>query len=132
MCYILYGAVNKEIDKDDYKQINGMSDFSFHPGTKHDVKMCILKDNCDYRITDWVCDCEFPFGMNNPDAEELKELEKLFKAFQKSKNIKYLIISKTWEGGRNKREETVNINEIDIIDFLANAKVNCLYQINFN
>ena len=130
MCYILYGAVNKEIDKNDYEQISSSSEFSFRVGTKHDIKMCIQNDTCDYRITDWVCDCEFPFGTNNSHAKELKELQKLFNAFKQAKNSKYIYICKTWEGSKNKSEEIVNISDIDIPDFLANAKVNCLYQIN--
>lgn len=130
MCFILYGAVNKEIDKNDYNRINSLYDFTFRPGTKHDVKMCILNDTADYRVTDWVCDCNFPFGTNQPDADELRLLAELISALHEANNIKYIIISKTWEGTRNKKEETVNYNEINIIDFLANAKENCLYQIN--
>ena len=132
MCYILYGAVNKEIDTADWEKINASSDFTIRAGTKHDLKMCVLNNTGDYRMTDSVCDCEFPLGMENPAAEDIRKLAELLTAFQKARNAKWIVLCKTWEGQRNKSEETVDIHTINTADFLAQAKVNCLYQINLN
>ncbi len=74
MCFILYGAVNKDIDPAAYTAMCNRSCYSFRAGTKHDVKMCILKNTDDYRITDWVCDCDFPIALHDPQAQVLTEL----------------------------------------------------------
>lgn len=129
MCYILYGAVNKEIDLEDYREIEQASPYSFRPGTKHDVKMAILRDDASFRVTDWVCDCEFPIGSKNPEAMELKELERLFHSFQKAKGARNIYLSKTWAGKRNKTEESVRLADIDVPSFLAEAVLDRLYQI---
>ena len=92
--------------------------------------MCILKNTDDYRITDWVCDCDFPIALHDPQAQVLTELESLILAIKNVKNSKFIYISKTWQGDRNKTEQTVNLSEIYLPRFLADAKVNCLYQIN--
>ena len=66
MCYILYGAVNKEINRENYERVTAKYPYHIRPGTRHDVKMCLLKDDYTYRVTDWVCDCKFPLGMKDP------------------------------------------------------------------
>ncbi len=132
MCFILYGAVNKDIDPTEYTAISDRSCFSFRAGTKHELKMCIMKNTDDYRITDWICDCDFPFASHDPQALELTELESLIFAIKNVKNSKFIYISKTWQGIRNKTEQTVNLSEIDLPRFFADAKVNCLYQINLH
>ena len=48
------------------------------------------------------------------------------------KNIKNSKFSKTWQGIRNKTEQTVDLSEINLPRFFADAKVNCLYQINLH
>ena len=42
MCYILYGAVNREIDASDLERITKSSDFTFRKGTKHEEMMGFL------------------------------------------------------------------------------------------
>ncbi len=132
MCYILYGAVNKEIDPADCERINAAFHLTIRSGTKHDLKMCILNRTADYRVTDSVCDCDFPFGMNDPTAAEIQALAGLLTAFQKARGAKCIYLCKTWEGQRNKSEETVSVPATELADFLAQAKVNCLYQIQLN
>ena len=80
MCYILYGAVNREVNAADLERITKRSRYTFRPGTKHDLKMCISGNTYEYRVTDWVCDCDFPVGAKDPQAKELKELTKLIRA----------------------------------------------------
>ena len=49
MCYILYGAVNKEINRENYERVTAKYPYHIRPGTRHDVKMCLLKDDYTYR-----------------------------------------------------------------------------------
>ena len=83
-------------------------------------------------MTDWVCDCEFPFGAGDPSADDLAALAKHITAVQSANNSKCIYLCKTWEGRINKTEAAVSLNSIDIYDFLANAKENCLYTINLH
>lgn len=60
MCYILYGSMNRSVNPDDYERAIKKSEYTFPIGTKHDVKMCIVNNSDEYRVTNWVCDCSFP------------------------------------------------------------------------
>ena len=132
MCYILYGATDKAIDQDDYKAALKKSHYKFCIGTKHDIKMCIVNDSYEYRVSDWVCDCEFPVGKKDVSAKPLIELAELINDLKNAKNSKYIYISKTWAGRKNKTEKNININEVDIVPFLANMDLDCLYRIDLH
>ena len=131
MCYILYGAVDKSINPDDYENAIKNSPYRFNIGTKHDVKMCAVNDSYEFTVTGRCCDCDFPVGENNVEAAELKDLALLIDKLKSSRGAKCLYISKTWAGTRNKSEKTVNIAEIDVIPFLAHMEKSCLYRIDF-
>ena len=132
MCYILYGAVNREIDASDLERITKSSGFTFRKGTKHDVKMCVIGKAYDYRVTDWVCDCDFPVGAKDPERPELKKLAAVLNALRSARNAKYVYLCKTWAGTRNKTEETVSGEALDLPAFLADMKLNCLYRIDLS
>lgn len=132
MCYILYGATDKAIDPTDYEAAVRKSAYKFSIGTKHDVKMCIVNDSYEYRVTDWVCDCDFPVGKKDEGAKQLIELAELINNLKNAKNSKCIYISKTWVGGRNKTEKSINLNEVDIVPFLANMDLDCLYKIDLH
>ena len=132
MCYILYGATDKSIDPNDYESALRKSPYKFRIGTKHDVKMCIVNDSYEYRVTDWVCDCEFPVGEKDVGAKPLVELATLINDLKDARNSKCIYISKTWAGKRNKTEKNIHINDIDIISFLANMDLDCLYRVDFH
>ncbi len=132
MCYILYGATDKSIDQADYELASEKSPYKFRIGTKHDVKMCIVNDSYEYRVTDWVCDCEFPLGEKDESAKELLDLAMLINELKNARNSKCIYISKTWAGRRNKTEKSVHISDIDIVSFLANMDLDCLYRIDFH
>ncbi len=131
MCYILYGVVDKDINHDDYEIASKSSPYNFKIGTRHDVKEDISNNSYEYRITDWVCDCEFPVGLKNADSIHLVELAALINKLKEARDSKYIYISKTWAGKRNKSEKNVHIDEIDTVSFLANMELNCLYRIDF-
>ncbi len=130
MCYILYGATDKAINTEDYTRASQKSPYKFTLGTKHDVKMCIINDSYEYRVTNLVCDCDFPVGEGNEEAKELIELASLIIDLKNARNSKCIYISKTWTGKKNKTEKTVHIDDINIVSFLANMELNCLYRID--
>ena len=132
MCYILYGATDKAIDQDDYKAALKKSHYKFCIGTKHDIKMCIVNDSYEYRVSDWVCDCEFPVGKKDVSVKPLIELALLINELKNARNSKCIYISKTWAGRKNKTEKNIHINDIDIVSFLANMDLDCLYRIDFH
>ncbi len=132
MCYFLYGATDKSIDRDDYEAALKKSPYKFCIGTKHDVKMCVLNDSYKYRVTNWVCDCDFPVGEKDESAKQLFELAALIDDLKNAKNSTCIYLSKTWVGTRNKTERNININDIDLVPFLANMDLDCLYRIDFH
>ncbi|MBQ8004750.1 MAG: hypothetical protein IJ303_00355 [Clostridia bacterium] len=130
MCYFLYGAVNKEINKNDYDEVSMGNCFHFNIGTKHDVKMSVLKNTDDFRITTSVCDCDTAIGNHQPNHEQIRELCYLLNDMRLIRDIKCVYISKNWVGKINRREEHYHIDDIDIAEFLSNIKENCLYRID--
>ena len=130
MCYILYGAVNPDVNAVDLERITKQSRYTFRPGTKHDLKMSISGNTYEYRVTDWVCDCDFPVGAKDPQAEVLKELAAVLTELRSAENAVCVYFSKTWAGSRNKKEETVYLDGLDVPVFLANMEPSCLYRID--
>ena len=88
MCYMLYGAVSKEISPVDYQRLSAFSRFSIRPGTKRELGLSIERDEADFRLTARPCDCDFPLGAGNPDAEDLKELARLLRSLRSARNVK--------------------------------------------
>ena len=130
MCYYLYGSINKEVNREDYENVlkKGYS-FHFNIGSRHDVKMSVLNCESDYMISDSVCDCETAVGRKDPNNPELKELKDLLLDLRSVRDVQCVYLSKNWTGKINKKEKTVRIDDIDILEFLANVEDNCLYKI---
>ncbi len=132
MCYILYGATDKSINPDDYKSALQKSPYNFSIGTKHDIKMCIVNASYEYRVTDWVCDCDFPVGKNDESEKPLVELAELINELKNARNSTSIYITKSWAGKKHKSEKCININDVDIVSFLANMELDCLYRIDLH
>ena len=130
MCYMLYGAMDPSVHPGDYAKASQGSEYAFPIGTKHDVKMAILKDSGNYRVTQWVCDCDFPAGKQDPTAKELHSLAKLITDLQVARNAKCLYLAKAWTGQACKFEERVHIKDLNLPAFLANLQERCLYRID--
>jgi hypothetical protein len=130
MCYILYGAVNKEINESDREKILKNSKYCFLPGSKHDIKEDISNLNYRFRVTRGQCDCDFPVGKHNSEKKELKDLEKLLLELKTARNVKCAYLAHVWAGNKCKKEETVHIDDLDIPAFLANVEEECLYRID--
>lgn len=130
MCYMLYGAVNAEVSPPDHARASAGFPFSIRPGTKQALELSISRDDGSFRVTARHCDCDFPFGMAKPDAEELVRLAQLIRALRSARNAKCVYLCKTWAGTRNESEETVHIDDVDLQRFLADAKTDRLYRID--
>ncbi|MBQ2758893.1 MAG: hypothetical protein IKJ88_05685 [Clostridia bacterium] len=129
MCYFLYGAVNREINERDYKNIIKNSKYHFVPGDIADVNSCVANCAENYRITSNHCDCESAVGGKDIYNEELKNWEELLLKLKTAQGIKYVLLSKNWWKETNTKQETIHIDDVDIASFLADIENNCLYQI---
>lgn len=130
MCYYLYGAVNKGVDRSDWEEVTSGKNYCFNIGTKHDVKMSVQDVALDYRITSGMCDCETALGLGEKDHEEIAELASLLEEMRLIRDVECVYLCKTWQGKRNKKEETYHIEDIDLPAFLADMEENCLYRID--
>ena len=129
MCYFLYGSINSEINKDDYKKAIKGSEYHFNIGDKNDVNTCVKNCGCEYRITSNHCDCDTPLGSKHSNKNGLKEFSELLINLRTIQGIKYVNISKNWIEELNEKETTVHIDDIDILNFLANFEDKILYKI---
>lgn len=127
MCYFIYGAVYGNVDQKEYQTIENKYEYKIHCGTKHDVKMSAQEVAADYRVTDWICDCESDLGKKDVTAQQVKEMAALFEEIKNVNGAKHIYLCKTWTGKRNKSEVKLKLNDIDVKSVLANFKENCLY-----
>ena len=130
MCYVAYSAVNPEINTADYEKLFLHSEYHFRPGTKHDIKMAVAEESGDFRLTDWCCDCDFGLCEGDSRAPELRELAAQLEKLRKARGIKCVYLCKIWSGKRNKKEETVHIDDLDLPAFFAGMKTEILYRID--
>jgi len=129
MCYFLYGAINDGINTDDYEKTMKDTEYHFSFGSMKAVNECVASCDSSYRITRNHCDCDTAIGQKHTNKKELEELKALLLNLQNVRGIKYVLISKNWWGETNDKQETVHIQDIDILYFLANMEDNCLYKI---
>ena len=129
MCYFLYGAINDGINKDDYEKITKDAEYHFNSGDVNSVNKCVAICGDSYRITLNHCDCDTAIGQKHTNKKELEELRDLLLNLQNVRGIKYVLISKNWWEETNNKQETVHIQDIDILHFLANMEDNCLYKL---
>jgi hypothetical protein len=129
MCYFLYGAINEGINKDDYEKIAKNTEYHFSFGDVESVNECVTNCDSSYRITLNHCDCDTAIGQKHTNKKELEELKDLLLNLQNVRGIKHILISKNWWEETNNKQETVHIQDIDILHFLANMEDNCLYKI---
>ncbi|MBQ8372616.1 MAG: hypothetical protein IJX38_06755 [Clostridia bacterium] len=130
MCYFLYGAVDSTTAVGDYTNCCADNPFKLSIGTKHEFKTCVINAGDEFRVTDWICDCDFPIGEGDEGAPDLADLATLITATRAAGCAKHIYLSKTWVNKRNKKEVRVHIDDIDLIHFLANMSVNWLYCID--
>lgn len=134
MCYFLYGALWGDVSELEYVTVKNKYGLKISLGTKHDVKNAVkaaaefVRD--DYRVTDWVCDCNSPIGGHDPKDPTVIELSNLITELSALPGAKQINICLTWTGKQNKKEIKLELRETDIPTFLADLKGNTLYCLN--
>lgn len=135
MCFYLYGSLYGDVTKPEYESVQAKYEYKIALGTKHDIKTAV-KASCefvqdDFRITDWMCDCDSPVGRHDPNDPMIIELSNMISDFSKLPGFIQINICKTWTGRQNKREIKLKLNEIDLREFLADLQENTLYCLSF-
>jgi hypothetical protein len=126
----LYGGINKGIDVLDFnKKIQSDSRYRFNSGTASDIKRCIERCSNEDRMTNNHCDCETALGAHNANRNDLLEFADFIYKLRNVKGAKYIFLSKNWWEHITKTEQTVHIDDIKLIQYLADIKEDCLYKI---
>jgi len=129
MCYFLYGAINNGINISDYEEAMKGYRYKFRIGKPQDVNGCVEQGGYDYRLTNNQCDCDTALGNEDSTKQEITDFHEMLLKLQGVRGIKYILLSKTWWDETNKEEKSTHINTIDVPQYLANIKENCLYKI---
>ncbi|MBR1758402.1 MAG: hypothetical protein IJ744_06705 [Lachnospiraceae bacterium] len=131
MCYYLYGSLYGDVSKVEYENVSRKYDYKIALGTKHDVKNAVKASfdfvQDDYRITDWICDCDSPVGKHDPYDQMIVDLCTLVQDLASLSGAKSIYICKTWAGKHNKREISQKLKDTNLPMFLADLQENCLY-----
>ena len=107
MCYFLYGSLYGDVSESEYVDVSNKYGLKISLGTKHDVKSAVktatefIQD--DYRITDWICDCDSPVGKHDPADSTIIELSNLITEISALPGAKQINICKIWTGKQNKK-----------------------------
>ena len=128
MCYYLYGAVNKEVNSYDFGKVSENSRYSFSTGSINDVLDSVNKNNL-YRLNNGCCDCGTALGSGHTKRSELLELKKFLLNCKYVRDIKYILLLKHWWSDDIEKQETVHIDDIDVLSYLAKIEDNCVYKI---
>ena len=129
MCWFLYGSLRGDMDENALQAINDKHLCHIVRGTRHDLKMAVLEDNWDYRVTENYCDCECGIGRNDPNDEEVVDLAALIAEVGALPGVKTLSLSMAWVCTRNKHEQSLKLSELDLRQWLADLKKSTLYTI---
>ncbi len=136
MCFYLYGSLNGEVPEEAYNTVHKKYEYKIARGTKHDIKMAIKAavecPEADYRITDWICDCDSPVGKHDPEDSMIVALRDLILDLSGLPGAMQINICKTFTGKQNKKEIKIDLKGTDIAKLLADLQENCLYSINLN
>lgn len=131
MCYFLYGSLYGDVSESEYVNVKNKYGLKISLGTKYDVKNAVkaaaefVQD--DYRISDWICDCDSPVGKHDSTDPMIIELSNLIKDLAALSGAKQIIICKTWTGKQNKKEINLKLSDTDLPTFLADLQENMLY-----
>ena len=129
MCWFIRGALQGNVDADALSAINRRHNCSILQGTKHTVKMAILSDSSDCRITDGCCDCDSDIGKHDPNAPMVRDLAALIEDVSILQGAEAVFLCKAWVQRRNKHEQTLKLSDVDLERFLADLEPSTLYTI---
>lgn len=129
MCYFLYGGINSGVNKKDCEEILNNGHFSFTECTESEIKQGINTCDSKYRITQNMCDCDTALGRHEADNKEISDLSACIHQLQKARGVKHVFVSKNWWKDKSAKECVVHIDDVDIVQFLADIECNCLYKV---
>lgn len=133
MCYFLYGSLYGDVSESEYVDVKNKYGLKISLGTKHDIKSAVktaaefVQDN--FRVTDWICDCDSPVGKHDSTDPMIIELSNLITELSALPGAKQINICKTWTGKQNKKEIKLKLSDIDLPTFLADFIENTLYSL---
>jgi len=130
LCWFIHGALRGNIDENALREINGRHTCHIAKGTRHDLKMAVLEETWDYRVTEEYCDCGSEIGGWDPDAPLVADLAELISEISALPGAKTLSMSKSWVGERNRYDETLKLSELDLRQWLAEFEARTLYTID--
>ena len=130
MCWFLYGAVNGQVDENALAAVNARHECHIIKGTRHDLKMAILSDGWDYRLTSSYCDCSSDVGKHDPSAPLVKDLAALFVDVCALSGADTISLSHTWINTRNKHEKALKLSDVDWPQLLADLEPSTLYTVD--
>jgi hypothetical protein len=128
MCYILYGAVNLETNADSNVDVSD-ENYSFKPCSRKEFKKMINTQGFNYTITGGHCDCSTAVGRHDYDASELKELAEFILNMRNNHDIKSVFFCKKWISDSLLGWRVFNVDDIDLVKFLADVKRQQVYEI---
>jgi hypothetical protein len=129
MCYFLYGGINEDANAADLKTVKNSSAFAFRPATHDEITNCIATGNGRFRLTHSNCDCDTAVGSGNATAQELKNVSGYIHNLRAVRNARHIYLAKNFTNEKMESEQTCHVDEIDLAEWLAHIKNNCLYKI---
>ena len=130
MCWFLHSALQGDVDSSALDAINQKHNCHIVKGTRHDVKMAIVDDTWNCRVTDGCCDCGSSIGGGDPHDEDVMDLATLITEAAALPGSKTLSFCMAWAGRRCKHEQVLTLSELDLCQWLANLTAGTLYTID--
>ena len=130
MCWLIYGALQGDVEAEALNAVNSRHDCRIAQGTRHAMKMAILDESMDYRVNDGWCDCNSAIGMHDPNAEEVLDMAALIGEACALDGARTLSFCKTWRTDRCKREQSLKRSEVDLRQLLADLQPKTLYTLS--
>ena len=130
MCWYIYGALHGDVGAEALNAVNSRHDCRMARGTRHALKMALLSDAWDYRVTRCYCDCESEIGEHDHDAAQVTDMAALIEECCALDGAKTLSFCLNLENERNKREQTLKFSEVDLRQWLADLEPSTLYTLS--
>lgn len=130
MCWYIYGALQGDVEAEALNAVNSRHDCRMAQGTRHALKMAILDENSDYRVTDGCCDCDSAIGQHDPNAAEVSDMAAMMGEVCALDGADTLSFCKTWRNDRCKREKALKRSEVDFRPLLADLEPGILYTLS--
>ena len=129
MCWFIYAALQGDVDAEALNAVNARHEYRIAPGTRHALKMALVDEDWDYRMTDGCCDCDSAVGEHDPDAAEVLDMAALMGEACALDGAEALSFCKTWRNDRCKREQALKRSEVDLRRLLADLEPKTLYTL---